>query len=281
MERMTGILRLVRGFIRSTRDSGLRCALLLAWSYLKPSFKWRTAYLSFILGARSASQLRQRSEIARRFRLIHRDMQCAHSEHELLFIANELLRIPADIEGDIIECGVYKGGSTCKLSVVAKLVGRRVLACDSFQGLPKPSDFDAVHVHCSGVEEFYNKGDYLGSLHEVRANLSRFGEPSAVDLIPGWFHESLPLLHHRKFVCIFLDVDLYESILCCLENLWPGLQPDCKLFVHEAHHELTVRAFADEVFWATKFGHPPLPFIGARTGLGPTMPCMGYVVKLP
>ena len=238
--------------------------------------------MRFALRARSLRELRCRIEIWRRFRTIHHAVPCAHSESELLFVADDILRVPSDRDGDIIECGAYKGGSTCKLSIVAKLVGRRLLVCDSFLGLPIPEDFDATHIHSNGRVEVYKEADYFGSLDEVYANLTRFGEPSAVSMVPGWFHETLPgLPHDQKFVCIFLDVDLYQSIMCCLQNLWPRLQAGCKLFTHEAHHELTVSAFRDEAFWRTNFGHYPPPFIGAGTGLGPTMPAIGHLEKPP
>lgn len=273
---------LTRRFIQVAKDTGFRRALLSASAYGINLLRSRANYIRFALRSRSPQQLRQRIEILRRFRTIHKSVHCAHSEDELLFIADEILRIPSDRGGDIIECGVYKGGSTCKLSVVAKLVGRRVIACDSFLGLPRPKDFDATHVHSNGIVEVYEEADYLGSLDEVYTNLSRFGEPSVVSLVPGWFHESLPRLRRdQKFVCIFLDVDLQESIVCCLQNLWPRLQVGCKLFTHEAHHELTVKVFSDEAFWRTNFGHDLPPFIGAGTGLGPTMPALGHVEKPP
>lgn len=279
---MASLRYLIRRFIQESKDKGYRLALVKATAYLADIFTtYFNIFLIFLVRSRSPKQLRQRIEVLRRFRAIHQGSLHPYPGLELLFIADEILRIPPAMEGDIIECGVFKGGSTCKLSIIAKLVGRRLIACDSFQGLPKPRDFDAVHIRTNGRKDVYKEGDYQGTLEEVRANLNRFGEPDVVSLVPGWFHETLPTLRHQKFVCIFIDVDLYDSIVCCLQNLWPALQPGCKLFTHEAPHELTVKAFTDQAFWRTNFGHTPPPFIGGGTGLGPRMCALGYIQKSP
>lgn len=262
-----------------TKDKGFRRALLSLCAYVANPFRLRAAYLRYALRSTSPKQIRQRIEVLRRFKTIHQAVHCATSEDELFFIADEILRIPSDREGDIIECGVYKGGSTCKLSVVAKLMGRRLIACDSFSGLPEPKDFDTKHVLSNGSVAIYKKGDYLSTMDEVRANLQQFGEPDAVELVQGYFQDTLPLLKEKKFALVFIDVDLYESVICCIENLWPALQPGCRFFTHEAPHLLTVQAFTDKDFWRNRFGIEPPVFVGGGTGLGRLKRVLGFVEK--
>ena len=71
-----------------------------------------------------------------------------------LAMALKILETPPDVPGDIIECGTWKGGSATNLSLVCKIVGRKLLIYDSFQGLPEgvPGDREAPH---------YRKGDFL------------------------------------------------------------------------------------------------------------------------
>ena len=85
-----------------------------------------------------------------------------------LAMALKILEIPPETEGDVVECGTWKGGSAGNLSLVCKLVGRKLVICDSFEGLPEgdPRDNEA---------KFYKKGDYSGTLEEVEANLTRYG----------------------------------------------------------------------------------------------------------
>ena len=164
---------------------------------------------------------------------------------------------------------MYRGGATCKLSILAKLMGRKLLACDSFSGLPMPGEDEKVH---------FKQGAYLGTLNEVRDNIACFGEPDSVEIIPGWFHETLSRLKDRKFIAIFEDADLYESVCCCIENLWPALQPGCKMFTHEVPYAPALKAYADQDFWLHKFGHPPPPLvpIGVKRGIGENL---GYIQR--
>jgi len=241
-------------------------------------FDWISLYFVFLaFFIKSPRQLHQRIHILKRFRKIHRSVTCVHSEAELLRLADEILR--NKIDGDIIEAGVYKGGSTCKLSIAAKLTGRQLYACDSFEGLPELGTVDKVHFHSNGKDEKYHKGDYRGTMDEVNKNLKNYGEPSAVKLIPGWFNKTLPSMKNKKFALIFIDVDLYDSIVTCLENLWPPLQNGCKFFTHETHHLLTIKAFSDKTFWQKNFGINPPEFLGAGKGLSRLEPCLCYIKK--
>ena len=231
--------------------------------------------LKFLI--RHPSQLRQRIWILRKFKVIHKNVTCVHSEAELLHIADEILTIP--LKGDIIECGVYKGGGTCKLSIIAKLTGKKLYACDSFKGLPKPSKIDEKHTQLNGTKRIYHEGDYLGTIDEVHQNLVRYGELGVVELVPGWFDETLPRIRGKKFSLVFIDVDLQGSIITCIENLWPSLQKGGKFFTHEAHHLLTIKAFTDKAFWKQKLGVTTPKFFGAGKGISKTKPCLGYLLK--
>src|SRR5437660_187565 len=53
-----------------------------------------------------------------------------------LVMALKLLEMPSGLAGDVVECGAWKGGSAANLSLVCRIVGRRLLVYDSFEGLP-------------------------------------------------------------------------------------------------------------------------------------------------
>ena len=213
--------------------------------------------------ARLPNQRRIRAEVLNRYEAIHQAVPCLHREGEMLCIADEILSIHHSLEGDIVECGVYKGGSTAKLSIVAKLTGRKLVACDSFSGLPTPGR----------DEKHFKQGNFSATIDEVRNNIANFGEPDSVEIVPGWFQETLPRLRNRKFVAIIEDADLYQSVLCCIENLWPALQPGCKMFTHELSHP-AIQAYTDRAFWLSKFGYAPPPL--SRMGIKPSL---AYIEK--
>lgn len=212
---------------------------------------------------RFPDQRKLRAEVLERYEVIGQAIPCLHREDEILLIADEILSIPDSLEGDIVECGVFKGGSTAKLSIVARLTGRKLVACDSFQGLPAPGE----------DEGYFKQGDLLGTVDEVCDNIAKFGELDSVEIVPGWFHETLPGLRNRKFVLVFEDADLYQSVVCCIENLWPSLQPGCKMFTHELSHP-AIRAYSDQAWWMSRFGYKP-PYL-FRAGIKPSL---AYIEK--
>src|SRR5262245_58605460 len=65
---------------------------------------------------------------------------------EHLSMATKILNVPKSLEGSLVVCGSYKGGSTANLSLVAALCKRSLEVFDSFAGLPEPSSHDQSHI---------------------------------------------------------------------------------------------------------------------------------------
>lgn len=206
--------------------------------------------------------------LLRAFRRNVRNIPSASDWQEHAAMAARILQIPRAWQGDVIECGSYKGASTANLSLVCALTGRKLIVCDSFEGLPDPSDNDRFHVQkIKGKHKEYKKGEYAGTLEEVRANIERYGNITVCEFIKGYFEETLPSLRQRAFVLIFLDVDLIASLKTCLRFLWHCLVPGCPLFSHEAQDLDFISLFFDKEWWRNELGvHAPF-FVGAGTGL--------------
>ena len=120
------------------------------------------------------------------------------------------------VEGVVLECGVFKGSSTACLSLVCRELGYPLFAADSFEGLP------------SG-EGHYGKGDFKGSRDEVCANVARLGAAEVVRYIQGWYSESLQGWQD-KIALLWVDVDLQQSTLDVLNQVYPSLGPDAVIF---------------------------------------------------
>lgn len=128
----------------------------------------------------------------------------------LLPHANALYALKSyGINGRVLECGAFKGSSTVCLSLVCKELGFALDCADSFEGLP-------------GEEGHYEKGDFLGSLPEVQENVTRFGAIDCVDFIQGWYADSLKD-YQAPIALLWLDVDLQESTLDVLNNVFPKI----------------------------------------------------------
>jgi O-methyltransferase len=186
---------------------------------------------------------------------------------EHLELVSTILQIPRSLEGAVIECGCYKGGSSVNLSLVCSLVDRRLVICDSFEGLPEPKEYDRAHyaVH-TGHTDTYEKGRFSASLAEVQENIARYGSLDVCDFVVGYFQDTLPDLQ-GKYVMAFLDVDFIDSLKPCIKAIWPNLQEGCKVYVHEARSLPLVSVFFDSSWWSENLKEAPPGFVGAGTGL--------------
>lgn len=125
----------------------------------------------------------------------------------LLPHANALYALKSSgLRGRVLECGAFKGSSTACLSLICAELGFELDCADSFEGLP-------------GEEGHYGKGDFLGTLDEVRENVTRFGKIDSVRFIEGWYAESLQD-YSDPIALLWLDVDLQESTLDVLRNVF-------------------------------------------------------------
>ncbi len=204
---------------------------------------------------------------------------------EQLFMITKLLNL--EEPGVIIECGSYKGGSAVNLSLACELVGRRLLICDSFAGLPRPSEDDRTHSTIDGMTDDYEEGWWCGSLEEVRSNIAKYGCLRCCTFVRGYFEETLPDLK-ESVAFAFCDVDLADSLRVCLKYLWPLLVAGGVLFTHEAIQREIFSVFDDDEWWRLNLGCAPPGLVGGGSGLGiyPTESgyygsCLGYTVKSP
>ncbi|MGH9361674.1 MAG: TylF/MycF/NovP-related O-methyltransferase [Thermoanaerobaculia bacterium] len=148
----------------------------------------------------------------------------ATSPQELLYIAHHLYLLDqAGVPGVVLECGCFKGFSSCCLSHACAALGRRLVVADSFQGLPDPE---------GEGQGYYRRGDFCGTVAEVNENLRAFGRPEAVQLLPGWFRDSLRGWT-EPIALLWLDVDLASSARDALGHAVPLLQPGGAVFSHE------------------------------------------------
>ena len=175
-----------------------------------------------------------------------------------LAMALKILETAPEVPGDILECGSWKGGSAANLSLICEITGRKLRIFDSFQGLPQgdPRDRQAT----------YNKGDYCGTLEEVKSNITKFGAIEKCEFIKGWFHETLPQLN-TPVLLAFLDVDLEASLHECVKHIWPHLVDDGYIFIDECVDLDYCALFFSERWWRNHFNRTPPGLIGAGCGL--------------
>jgi O-methyltransferase len=137
-----------------------------------------------------------------------------------------LTQILADnIQGDCIECGVWRGGTTIFMRgflVANQAADRVVWVADSFCGLPVPHYREDRGLDLSAATHPM----LAVNLETVRDLFERYGLlDDQVRFLPGWFKDTLPSAPIRELALLRLDGDLYESTINGLEALYDKVVP--------------------------------------------------------
>ena len=122
----------------------------------------------------------------------------------------------SSLDGAVVECGTYKGGSAFVLA--SRLRNKPIWLFDSWEGCPSSSEFD---IDISG--RLGQKGDFEASFDEFNKFLRHFpNQGKNVTAVRGWFENTLPTYKTRigKISLLHLDGDWYESTKTCLECLF-------------------------------------------------------------
>ncbi len=132
-----------------------------------------------------------------------------------------------DVPGDLVECGVWRGGACILMRAVLAAYGdetRCVWLADSFEGVPRSDP--AKYKADKGIRAQFAAGILGVSEAEVRANFERYGLlDDQVRFLPGWFKDTLHDAPIDRIAVLRLDGDLYESTIQALDALYPRLSP--------------------------------------------------------
>jgi len=140
----------------------------------------------------------------------------------------------AKIEGDVVECGVWRGGSTMMLADALSDAGdtsRTLWLYDTFAGMSEPSEHDAKAGGPSAAAEWQARRRDDGvvdwcyaSLEEVRANVALTKYPAdRFRLVKGKVEDTIPASIPDQIAILRLDTDFYESTRHELQHLFPRL----------------------------------------------------------
>ena len=159
------------------------------------------------------------------------------------------------VEGDVVECGTYKGGSAAVLAtgLTAK---RHLWLYDSFEGMPPVSDAD-------GEDARQHVGDCLAREEDVIEVLGLVGVSSAQYTIrKGWFEETFKLPLPPKVALLHCDADWHDSVMAVLEAFYPLVsEGGCVILDDFGYWEGCRKAFYDFCL-----GHGEMPLL-ERSGL--------------
>lgn len=136
------------------------------------------------------------------------------------------------IPGDIVECGVWRGGS---MHAVARVLdaaddhSRDLYLFDTFEGMPPPSEKDrklrgrSAGDLLAASEKTANVWAYA-SLEDVKAGFENVPYPGErIHYVAGKVEDTVPDEAPEQISLLRLDTDWYESTRHELEHLYPRL----------------------------------------------------------
>lgn len=165
------------------------------------------------------------------------------------------------IDGDFVECGVWKGGSCMLMARALQSFGaaaRHLWLYDTFSGMTEPTPEDVIAWNNRPVAEKWeedrkgiknNFGSWAVGLPEVRNNLESTGYDQAlIEYVAGDVALTLEETAPKRIALLRLDTDWYESTRRELEVLYPRLVPGGVLIIDDYGHFKGARKAVDEYF---------------------------------
>ncbi len=178
---------------------------------------------------------------------------------ERLYALHEAVRyvVSAEVPGDIVECGVWRGGSSmmAALTLLQLEARRRIWLYDTFEGMPPPGK-DDVRFSGESAESLLESADRApgawnewawATLDDVRDNMASTGYEE-FEYVAGPVEDTIPANAPAQIALLRLDTDWYESTRHELEHLYPRLAEGGVLIIDDYGHWQGARRAVDEYF---------------------------------
>jgi O-methyltransferase len=146
------------------------------------------------------------------------------------------------LEGDIIECGCWKGGMSIFLGKLFE--EKNVWVLDSFEGF-QPLDYATYQYHDEPHHPGYDSSIKANHL-EVINNFKHYGlESPRVQILKGFVKDTLSDVNTDKIALLRIDVDAYSATREILDHLYPKVVKGGYIIFDDSCLIQTVDAFCD------------------------------------
>lgn len=163
------------------------------------------------------------------------------------------------IPGDIVECGVWRGGSmmaTAKTLLELNYQEKELYLFDTFEGMTKPEKIDVSNSELDATKEFDNTKINSDSsnwcratIDDVKSNLYNIGyDKSKIHFIKGKVEDTLPADEPKSISILRLDTDWYQSTKHELIHLFPKISKGGVLIIDDYGFWQGARKAVDEYF---------------------------------
>jgi O-methyltransferase len=168
-----------------------------------------------------------------------------------------------NIAGDMVECGVWRGGSMMLIAYALQHFGdttRQLYLYDTFAGMTEPDeidvDFDNIAYKPRWAQIAAQSGmmGFGDTLEGVKANLRLTGYPEQqMHFIAGDVLQTIPATLPSRIALLRLDTDWYKSTLHELQHLYDLIVPNGVLIIDDYGWCRGARKAADEFFHGCSF----------------------------
>lgn len=177
------------------------------------------------------------------------------------------------IEGDVVECGVWRGGSMMAVALTLceeGETGRQLHLFDTFEGMPPPSEEDQRRKDGADAQLLLDRNEKssmvwaAASQDDVRAGMESTPYPAdQINYFAGMVEETIPEHAPERISLLRLDTDWYDSTVHELNHLYDRLTPGGVIIFDDYGYWEGARKAVDEFLDRT--GEPLLLI---RTGTG-------------
>jgi hypothetical protein len=205
-------------------------------------------------------------DVEKEFTEIHKKTQpYSMVSPERLYATHQAIKYVEEnnIEGAVVECGVWKGGNSMVMALTllnGNSTHRDIYMYDTYEGMVEPGekDIDYKGQHSRGAWQKHqtsgvNKWCY-SPIEDVKQNMISTGYPiEKIHFIKGRVEDTIPAEIPRKIAVLRLDTDWYDSTLHELIHLVPRLSDKGVLLFDDYGHwkgqrDAVDRYFADQSF---------------------------------
>jgi len=152
-------------------------------------------------------------------------LSCESSRIAKSIAQYKLFEKTANIKGDIVECGVFKGASFSRFAMFREILNidsKKIIGFDSFDDFPETKLAEDKDLRDKFILEAGGKSISENQLHNV---LAQKHCDKNIQLIKGDIVNTVPSFvksnQDLKISILNLDVDIYEPSVVILEHLYP------------------------------------------------------------
>ena len=168
----------------------------------------------------------------------------------------DLARQMAETPGDVLEVGVWRGGTGVILAGAVAPFGKTVFLADTFEGVVKAGPMDT----------HYKGGEHADASEETVATLAKAVGADNIQILKGVFPEDTAEAVTGQISLLHIDVDVYESARDVLAWAMPRLPAGAVVVFDDYGFQSCdgVTRFVDEF----RTSHPGFRFLHNLNGHG-------------